>query len=33
VRELEQRYDHQKIFWADSWDEVPELVERIVAGG
>ncbi|HEX9709543.1 MAG TPA: HAD hydrolase-like protein [Candidatus Thermoplasmatota archaeon] len=30
VRELEQRYDHQKIFWADSWAEVPALVEKIV---
>ncbi len=30
VRELEQRYDHQKIFWAGAWAEVPDLVSEIV---
>lgn len=30
VRDLEMRYDHQKIFWADGWDEVPGLVAKIL---
>lgn len=33
VRELELRYDHQRIFWADGWKEVPALVEKILASG
>jgi phosphoglycolate phosphatase-like HAD superfamily hydrolase len=31
VRDLELRYDHKKIFWADQWSEVPDLVAKIVA--
>ncbi len=31
VRDLEQRYDHKRIYWADAWSEVPELVRRIAA--
>jgi HAD superfamily hydrolase (TIGR01549 family) len=30
VRELEERYDHEKIFWAGTWAEVPDLVSKIV---
>lgn len=31
VKDLEQRYDHKKIFWGSSWKEIPALVERILA--
>lgn len=31
VKELEMRYDHNKIFWGNSWKEIPGLVERILA--
>src|SRR2546428_3773122 len=30
VHELEQRYDHDKIFWGDTWSKVPALVESIL---
>jgi len=30
VRELEMRYDHKKIHWANSWHEIPKIVEAIL---
>jgi phosphoglycolate phosphatase-like HAD superfamily hydrolase len=31
IRDLEQRYDHDKIFWGTSWNEIPGIVEKILA--
>jgi phosphoglycolate phosphatase-like HAD superfamily hydrolase len=30
VLELEQRYDHKKIFWGNSWAEIPALVDKVL---
>ncbi len=31
IQELEQRYDHDKIYWGASWKEIPGIVERILS--
>jgi hypothetical protein len=32
VRELEARYDHGKIHWANTWQDIPAIVDKILAG-
>jgi phosphoglycolate phosphatase-like HAD superfamily hydrolase len=31
IHDLEQRYDHDKIFWGASWSEIPGIVDRILS--
>jgi phosphoglycolate phosphatase-like HAD superfamily hydrolase len=31
VHELEARYDHKKIHWANSWHEIPKIIDTILS--